>query len=133
MWPWISDAEHKALYERLKVAAELGGFSIEIHTLNSSSLSGYCIPEDKRIVLNENLGDTERLVTLNHEWAHGMLHISSDLAPEIKEFEAEAASIVLQQRFNLPVSDESRAYIANCLRQCHENPDFNLEKACAAS
>lgn len=125
----FSDAEHKALYERLKVAAELGGFSIEIHTLNSSSLSGYCIPEDKRIVLNENLGDTERLVTLNHEWAHGMLHISSDLAPEIKEFEAEAASIVLQQRFNLPVSDESRAYIANCLRQCHENPDFNLEKS----
>lgn len=61
--------------------------------------------------------------------AHGMLHISSDLAPEIKEFEAEAASIVLQQRFNLPVSDESRAYIANCLRQCHENPDFNLEKS----
>lgn len=42
----FSDAEHKALYERLKVAAELGGFSIEIHTLNSSSLSGYCIPED---------------------------------------------------------------------------------------
>lgn len=28
----FSDAEHKALYERLKVAAELGGFSIEIHT-----------------------------------------------------------------------------------------------------
>ena len=46
----FSDAEHKALYERLKVAAELGGFSIEIHTLNSSSLSGYCIPEDSLFI-----------------------------------------------------------------------------------
>lgn len=125
----FSDAEHKQLYERLKVAVELGGFSVETHTLGSSSLSGYCNPKTKRIVLNDNLGDTERLIALNHEWAHGLLHITSDLAPEIREFEAEAASMVLQLRFNLPVPDESRAYISRYLAQCKDSPSFDLEKS----
>lgn len=120
---------HKELFERLKVVAELGGFTVNVQTLAGSTLSGYCDPTQKAIVLNSNLDDSERLTTLNHEWAHGMLHLSSKLPTEIQEFEAEAASLILQQRFGLPVSDEMRAYVAYYMSKCQKIPSFDMEKS----
>lgn len=124
----VSSKEHAALYEQLKLVAGLGGFSVEEQSLDVGLL-GYCARAQQQIVINKNLDDTGKLSTLCHEYAHALLHATSEAPVPIKEIEAESAAILLQHRLSLPIEDASKRYIKNALTAAKELPEFNLEKS----
>lgn len=123
----IDDQQHKELYTRLQAVAGMSGFIVSEEPLPSSEF-GYCI-HDKRIVISDSLGDTQKLATLNHEFAHGLLHLTSDLSPAVEEFEAESVALIMQQRLGLPVEDLTVQYVKNALREAGNLPEFSMEES----
>lgn len=123
----IDDQQHKELYTRLQAVAGMSGFIVSEEPLPSSEF-GYC-SHDKRIVISGSLGDTQKLATLNHEFAHGLLHLTSDLSPAVEEFEAESVALIMQQRLGLPVEDLTVQYVKNALREAGNLPEFSMEES----
>lgn len=123
----IDDQQHKELYTRLQAVAGMSGFIVSEEPLPSSEF-GYC-SHDKRIVISDSLGDTQKLATLNHEFAHGLLHLTSDLSPAVEEFEAESVALIMQQRLGLPVEDLTVPYVKNALREAGNLPEFSMEES----
>lgn len=123
----IDDQQHKELYTRLQAVAGMSGFIVSEEPLPSSEF-GYC-SHDKRIVISDSLGDTQKLATLNHEFAHGLLHLTSDLPPAVEEFEAESVALIMQQRLGLPVEDLTVQYVKNALREAGNLPEFSMEES----
>lgn len=123
----IDDQQHKELYTRLQAVAGMSGFIVSEEPLPSSEF-GYC-SHDKRIVISDSLGDTQKLATLNHEFAHGLLHLTSDLSPAVEEFEAESVALIMQQRLGLPVEDLTVQYVKNALREAGNLPEFSMEES----
>lgn len=124
-----ADMEHQEMYNIVKEYAQTAGFQVTEHDLNSISLSGYYAPNENRIVINSLLEDTGRLETMCHELAHGVLHQTSTQPTEIKEFEAECFSAMLQRKFGFPVSEQSKGYIKNYYNKCtSSNVKFDMEK-----
>lgn len=123
----IDDQQHKELYTRLQAVAGMSGFIVSEEPLPSSEF-GYC-SHDKRIVISDSLGDTQKLATLNHEFAHGLLHLTSDLSPAVEEFGAESVALIMQQRLGLPVEDLTVQYVKNALREAGNLPEFSMEES----
>lgn len=123
----IDDQQHKELYTQLQAVAGMSGFIVSEEPLPSSEF-GYC-SHDKRIVISDSLGDTQKLATLNHEFAHGLLHLTSDLSPAVEEFEAESVALIMQQRLGLPVEDLTVQYVKNALREAGNLPEFSMEES----
>ena len=123
----IDDQQHKELYTRLQAVAGMSGFIVSEEPLPSSEF-GYC-SHDKRIVISDSLGDTQKLATLNHEFAHGLLHLTSDLSPAVEEFEVESVALIMQQRLGLPVEDLTVQYVKNALREAGNLPEFSMEES----
>lgn len=124
-----ADIEHQEMYHIVKEYAQTSGFQVTEQDLQSISLSGYYAPADNRIVINSLLEDTSCLETMCHELAHGVLHQTSTQPTEIKEFEAECFSAMLQRKFGFPVSEQSKGYIKNYYNKCtSSNVKFDMEK-----
>ena len=123
----IDDQQHKELYTRLQAVAGMSGFIVSEEPLPSSEF-GYC-SHDKRIVISDSLGAPQKLATLNHEFAHGLLHLTSDLSPAVEEFEAESVALIMQQRLGLPVEDLTVQYVKNALREAGNLPEFSMEES----
>lgn len=105
------DMEQQQLYECVKEYAKECGFTVQERDLSSISLHGYYDLGDNSIHINSLLEDSERLRTMCHELAHGVLHKTSTQPVEIKEFEAECFSAMLKRKMGFPVSEESKRYI----------------------
>ena len=83
---------------------------------------GYFHTEEKRIVVQENMSESQTLKTMVHEVAHSMLHNKEinrdDLIEEpakdrnTKEVEAESVAYTVCQHFGIDTSDYSFGYIA---------------------
>ena len=69
------------------------------------------------------------MATLNHEFAHGLLHLASDLPSAVEEFEAESVALIMQQRLGLPVEDLTVRYVKNALREAGNLPEFSMEES----
>lgn len=124
----ISEAQHAHLYERLKNLVQLSGIPVVEKPL-PVSLFGYCDTTGRSITISDSLGDTQKLATLNHEYAHALLHSTRDLPPAIEEFEAESTALIMQQRLGLPVEDLTVSYVKDCLRQAQELPEIDFEQS----
>lgn len=123
----IDDQQHKELYTRLQAVAGMSGFIVSEEPLPSGEF-GYC-SYNKQIVISDSLGDTQKLATLNHEFAHGLLHLASDLPSAVEEFEAESVALIMQQRLGLPVEDLTVRYVKNALREAGNLPEFSMEES----
>ena len=83
---------------------------------------GYFHTEEKRIAVQENMSESQTLMTIVHEVAHSMLHnkeINRDDLMEApvkdrntKEVEAESVAYTVCQHFGIDTSDYSFGYIA---------------------
>lgn len=124
----ISEAKHAQLYERLKNLVQLSGIPVTEKPL-PASLFGYCEKDGRSIAISDSLGDTQKLATLNHEYAHALLHSICDLPAAIEEFEAESAALIMQQRLGLPVEDLTISYVKDSLSEAQALPDFNFEQS----
>ena len=81
---------------------------------------GFFSPTEKRIAVQEGMGESQTLKTMVHETAHSMLHdreVNKDiLAPakdrNTKEVEAESIAYTVCQHFGIETSEYSFGYIA---------------------
>lgn len=124
------DMEQQQLYECVKEYAKECGFIVKERDLSSISLHGYYDLEDNSIHINSLLEDSERLRTMCHELAHGVLHKTSTQPVEIKEFEAECFSAMLKRKMGFPVSEESKRYIKQYYNKSNfiKNGKFDMNK-----
>lgn len=124
------DMEQQQLYECVKEYAKECGFTVQERDLSSISLHGYYDLEDNSIHINSLLEDSERLRTMCHELAHGVLHKTSTQPVEIKEFEAECFSAMLNRKMGFPVSEESKRYIKQYYNKSNfiKNGKFDMNK-----
>lgn len=120
---------HNNMFPVIQQFCEKTGFTIQSRNLSSISLKGYFNPQDNLIVLNDKLQDTQKLSTLLHEFAHGLLHNTSDLSRNKSEieFEAEALNIMLHIKLNLDVPESSGRYINTHYQNINFSND-NLNK-----
>ncbi len=125
-----TDMEQQQLYECVKEYAKECGFIVKERDLSSISLHGYYDLEDNSIHINSLLEDSERLRTMCHELAHGVLHKTSTQPVEIKEFEAECFSAMLKRKMGFPVSEESKRYIKQYYNKSNfiKNGKFDMNK-----
>lgn len=124
------DLEQQQLYECVKKYATECGFTVTEEDLSSISLHGYYDKSDDSIHINSLLEDSERLRTMCHELAHGVLHKTSTQPVEIKEFEAECFSAMLKRKMGFPVSEESKRYIKQYFNKSNylSNGKFDMSK-----
>ena len=124
------DMEQQQLYECVKEYAKECGFTVQERDLSSISLHGYYDLTDDSIHINSLLEDSEKLRTMCHELAHGVLHKTSTQAVEIKEFEAECFSAMLKRKMGFPVSEESKRYIKQYYNKSNftQNGKFDMSK-----
>lgn len=82
--------------------------------LKSVALRGYYESETCNITINSRLADTQRLSTLLHEMAHGMLQHGMDTGKSRaqREFEADALSVMLESAMGLPITDTRKEHMS---------------------
>ena len=124
------DMEQQQLYECVKEYAKICNFTVTEEDLSSISLHGYYDKSDNSIHINSLLEDSERLRTMCHELAHGVLHKTSTQPVEIMEFEAECFSAMLKRKMGFPVSEESKRYIKQYFNKSSSlnNGKFDMSK-----
>lgn len=124
------DMEQQQLYECVKEYAKECGFTVSEEDLSSISLHGYYNRADDSIHINSLLEDSERLRTMCHELAHGVLHKTSTQPVEIMEFEAECFSAMLKRKMGFPISEESKRYIKQYFTKSNvlNNGKFDMSK-----
>lgn len=118
--------ECKELYEIIKEFCYECSIPILEQDLNSIELKGFCDHTNQSITINSLLGDTAKLDTICHEFAHALLHKTSTSPIEIKEFEAECLSVMLNYRFNINISDNSISYIQDYFKIIEKKHTENL-------
>lgn len=124
------DMEQQQLYECVKEYAKESGFTVKEEDLSSISLHGYYDKTNDSIHINSLLEDSQRLRTMCHELAHGVLHKTSTQPVEIMEFEAECFSAMLNRKMGFPITEESKRYIKQYFNKSNalNNGKFDMNK-----
>lgn len=124
------DMEQQQLYECVKEYAKESGFTVKEEDLSSISLHGYYDRTNDSIHINSLLEDSQRLRTMCHELAHGVLHKTSTQPVEIMEFEAECFSAMLNRKMGFPITEESKRYIKQYFNKSNalNNGKFDMSK-----
>lgn len=111
----FSSEEHRKIYQAIcDFSMEKLGCPVKEEFVSSISLRGYYIPKEHRIVLNDQLEDTQKLATMLHEMGHAIMHHSmpnSSVAQ--KELEADAISIMLESSFGIESSDARKRHFVS--------------------
>jgi Zn-dependent peptidase ImmA (M78 family) len=84
-------------------------------------LRGAFYPNENEIRISDKLNDTERLSTLTHELGHALMHNSKEafkLPEPVRELEADAVSIMLQQYFGISLTDSRKRHFSENYRKC---------------
>lgn len=111
--------EHAKLFNSLKEFSETElNCPVEVDAYSSVNLRGYYIPTTNEIKLSENFDDTTKLYVLTHELGHAMMHNLETLdgcKREVaqKEFEADALTIMLYNKFGLEVSESHHSHLSS--------------------
>lgn len=78
-----------------------------------SGANGYANPNKNKIVIKRDMSINHQLKTMIHEYAHVLLHKSTDSSKEQKEIEAESVAFVVCNSFGLDTSEYSFGYITS--------------------
>jgi hypothetical protein len=103
------DPDH--LYERLLMAAQSLGFGVEDHEF-SDSRHGDCLPAERRIRIEARNAPAQRVKTLAHELAHGLLHEKTENRA-LAELEAESTAYVVCRAMGLDTGGYSFGYVTS--------------------
>lgn len=118
-YPDLFDMGKKSMKHRTVTNGLIKFAEQEIHcpvsteNLESIALLGFYTPSKHSITLNERMEDTVRLSTMSHELGHALEHWSiPDTSVAQKEFEGDAISIMLQQRYGIEITEQRARHIA---------------------
>lgn len=117
-YPDLFDMGKKSMKHRAVTNGLIEFAEQEIHctvsteNLESIALLGFYTPSKHNITLNERMEDTVRLSTMSHELGHALEHWSMpDTSVAQKEFEGDAISIMLQQRYGIEITEQRARHI----------------------
>lgn len=120
--------EHSRLYDQVKEYSKSIGIPVHEKDLQSIALRGLFNFNNNEIFINNYLNDTERLSTLTHELGHAIMHKYNDKIPsEVKEYEADCISIMLQKKFGIEITDIRKAHLSEHYKLL--NKDFNFDES----
>jgi hypothetical protein len=101
--------------EVMKVLRLVSPVPVEFQAM-SPMIHGFYSREEKKIVLNEALPESQTVKTLIHEIAHAMVHDSQNTGeektPEIREIEAESIAYSVCRYYGLDTGEFSFPYLA---------------------
>lgn len=113
--------------------AKRKGISITDETIHSAA-KGYYSPREEKIILQNNLSETERPKVLLHELAHAEMHNANsiiekikneeDISTPIKEYQAEMTAYVVSTEIGLDTKESSLGYLSSWQ---NENPQYSLD------
>lgn len=114
-----NDTQHAAIYAQVKKYCENIGIDVREEPLSSVTTRGYYDSRSRRIVINDLLGDTQKLSTLVHELSHDLVGHNAEMEKSTaqKEFEADALSIMFEQQYGIPTTDVRKSHLAICYTQ----------------
>ena len=109
-----ADELHAAAFDIISEYSNRCGMPVRTIDLKSVALRGYYESETCNITINSRLADTQRLSTLLHEMAHGMLQHGMDTGKSRaqREFEADALSVMLESAMGLPITDTRKEHMS---------------------
>lgn len=117
-YPDLFDMGKKSMKHRAVTNGLIEFAEQEIHctvsteNLESIALLGFYTPSKHSITLNQRMEDTVRLSTMSHELGHALEHWSMpDMSVAQKEFEGDAISIMLQQRYGIEITEQRARHI----------------------
>lgn len=117
-YPDLFDMGKKSMKHRAVTNGLIEFAEQEIHctvsteNLESIALLGFYTPSKHSITLNQRMEDTVRLSTMSHELGHALEHWSMpDTSVAQKEFEGDAISIMLQQRYGIEITEQRARHI----------------------
>lgn len=117
-YPDLFDMGKKSMKHRAVTNGLIEFAEQEIHctvsteNLESIALLGFYTPSKHNITLNERMEDTVRLSTMSHELGHALEHWSMpDTSVAQKEFEGDAISIMIQQRYGIEITEQRARHI----------------------
>ena len=100
----------------LNAIRQISPFSINFEYLER--IKGYCEPEQRRIVVNRGMSESQTLKTLIHELVHALRHTSTSSFYIVsgsrieEELEAECTAFVVCDHFGVDTSEYSFPYMA---------------------
>ena len=101
---------------------------VSTEDLGSISLRGLSYSGKQHIKINELLESTQYLSTLNHEIGHQLMHNDSKKPVSVKEFEADAFSMMLDWHMGIEVLDTRKIHFVESYDSLRQQPDFkNME------
>jgi antirestriction protein ArdC len=119
MTPTISMTVKKEteLYARLRSVCPFPVTEVDSIDGDSEQTKGVFRRRSQSIEILTNLSESEKMKTLVHEWAHGLLHTREEDAKsvphQVKELEAESTAFVVCNALELDTSSYSFGYIAS--------------------
>lgn len=109
-----SSKDHSEIYNEVKKFAESMDIAVSTEDFKSIALRGRYFPSENHIEISDKLNDTEKLSTLTHELGHALMHKDSiELPTEVKEYEADCISIMLQSKYGIELTDSRKEHLAN--------------------
>lgn len=114
-----NDTQHAAIYKVASDYCNSIGMPVQEINLRSATLRGQYFPAKNEIHINTLLGDTQKLSTLLHEMAHGILRHGNtpEKSTALKEFEADAFSIMMEKQYSIPITDARKAHLASAFKE----------------
>ena len=108
-----NDEQHAAIYRALCDYSGTLGMPVTEKPLEIG-LRGLFYHKVHRIDINSVLGDTQKLSTLLHEMSHGVMEhdTAPDFSVALKELEADALSIMLEDRFGIEITEVRQRHLA---------------------
>lgn len=109
-----ADELHAAAFDVISEYSKRCGMPVQTIDLKSVALRGYYKTETHDITINSRLADTQRLSTLLHEMAHGMMEHGTDTSKSRAqcEFEADALSVMLESAMGLSITDTRKEHMS---------------------
>ena len=112
-----SSEQHAAIYRAACAYSTNIGLPVTETSLQSVTLRGDYDPESHAIRINSVLGDTQKLSTLLHEMAHGIMgHQIGEKSSAQRELEADLLSIMLCNRYGIEVTDARKDHMVSSFR-----------------
>lgn len=110
-----SDAVATRLWAELEAVAVSLGFRVDVEHV-PGEVNGFMSPNERRVVVDEDLPTLHRTKTLAHEVAHAVLHSGEGLEHlprDSKEVEAESVAFTVLKAYGLDASACSFGYVAS--------------------
>lgn len=107
------DAQHAAIYDIVRDYCQSCKMGVREFDFKSISKRGFYVSNTNEIFINTCLGDTQRISTLLHEMAHGLLmhNAADEKSIAQREFEADALSIMLEEHLGVPITETRKAHV----------------------